>query len=211
MGEDRVPPGEVMGEDPPWQPWTPREVAGRLAGVATRWYVVAGWALDLFRGAPSRAHHDVEIGVPAAGFAEVRRALGAYECIVVGSGDDGVGRWWPLDSVAFDEHFQTWFRDPASGAFCLDVFRDPHDGDTWWCRRDTSIRLPYDRVVRTTADGIPYLAPEVVLLFKAKHDRDKDRRDFEGALPLLDGAQRRWLRAGIERLHPGHPWLTSLR
>ncbi len=31
-------------------PWRPAEVAARLEGVSTPWYVVAGWALDLFRG-----------------------------------------------------------------------------------------------------------------------------------------------------------------
>ena len=202
--------GEVMAPDPPWAPWTPWEVAERLAGIATRWYVVAGWALDLFRGATTREHEDIEIGVPAAGFAEVRRALAALECDVVGSGDDGVGRRWPLGSAAFDQHFQTWFREPDSGVYRLDVFRDPHDADTWLCRRDPSIRRPYGDVVRATDAGVPYLSPEVVLLFKAKHRRDKDEADFDGTLPMLSDAERGWLRAGLETIHPGHPWLARL-
>ncbi|HEV3213894.1 MAG TPA: hypothetical protein VGZ03_10920 [Acidimicrobiales bacterium] len=210
MERGRVEPGEVMAPDPPWQPWTPREVAERLAGVGTRWYVVAGWALDLFRGAKTREHEDIEIGVPAAGFAEVRVALADYECDVVGSNDDGVGRRWPLDSAAFGEHFQSWFREPSTGVYHLDVFRDPHDGDTWWCRRDMSIRRPYDEVVRTSVDGIPYLAPEIALLFKAKAARAKDEADLEGVLPLLSAPQRDWLRSSLDRVHPGHPWLVRL-
>ena len=202
--------GEVLDPDPPWRPWTPWEVAERLGGLETRWYVVAGWALDLFRGEATREHEDIEIGVPAAGFCELRHALADYACDVVGSDDDGVGRRWPLDSAAFDEHFQTWFREPASGVYHLDVFRDLHEGDTWWCRRDTSIRRPYDDVVRTSADGIPYLAPEIALLFKAKHRREKDQADFDGTAPLLSAAQRRWLGASLETVHPGHAWLAQL-
>jgi hypothetical protein len=37
---------------------------------------------------------------------------------------------------------------------------------------------------------VPYLLPEIVLLFKAKHRRPKDRADFDGVLPLLDRACR---------------------
>lgn len=202
--------GEPMDPDPPWAAWTPDEVADRLRGVATRWYVVAGWALDLFRGAPSREHEDIEIGVPAAGFPQVRHALADYECEVVGSTDGQDARRWPLDSAAFDEHFQTWFKEPVSGVYRLDVFRDPHEGDTWVCRRDASIRVPYDDAIRTTRSGIPYLSPELVLLFKAKHARHKDAADFAGVLPLLTAAQVDWLRASLELVHPGHPWLGQL-
>ncbi len=50
-------------------------------------------------------------------------------------------------------------------------------------------------MVHVSAGGIPCLAPEAVLLFKAKHRRDKDEADFARALPKLDAAQRRWLAA----------------
>jgi hypothetical protein len=59
---------------------------------------------------------------------------------------------------------QTWLRDPVSGQFLFDVFREPHEGGTWICRRHTSLRLPYDAIIERTSDGIPYLVPELVLL-----------------------------------------------
>ncbi len=65
-------------------------------------------------------------------------------------------------------------------------------------------------VVHVTEGGIPYLAPEAILLFKAKYRRDKDEADFSRALPKLDAAQRRWLGACIARAHPGHAWLEAL-
>lgn len=85
---------------------------------------------------------------------------------------------------------QTWLRDPVSGQFLFDVFREPHDGGTWICRRDESLRLPYDAIIERTAEGIPYLVPELVLLFKAKAARPKDQADFVGTLPLLSRARR---------------------
>lgn len=197
--------GEEVGDDPPWAAWHPTQVADRLAGVRAPWCVAAGWALDLFRGEQTRAHSDLEIAVPAGGFAEVRAALADLDFHVVGS-----GRRWPLDSDAFDVHHQTWAFDPTTGVYCLDVFRDPHDGDIWVCKRDASIRLPYAQMVHRAADGTPYQSPEVVLLFKAKHSRPKDHADFTATLPLLDPAQREWLEQALRQVHPGHEWLDAL-
>ena len=45
------------------------------------------------------------------------------------------------------------------------------------------MRLPLLRLGRTTADGIPYLVPGVVLLYKAKNLREHDELDFDSTLP----------------------------
>ncbi len=82
--------------------------------------------------------------------------------------------------------------------------------DIWICRRDGSIRLPYGEIVHHTRDGIPYLAPELVLLFKAKHVRPKDQADFDATLPHLSPEQRASLARLLDRVHPGHPWLAGL-
>jgi hypothetical protein len=88
--------------------------------------------------------------------------------------------------------------------------REPWDGDTWICRRDPRIRLPGSRVVEWTADGIPYSAPEIALLFKAKAVRPKDEEDFAAMLPLLEDSRRQWLHEALALVHPGHPWLAAL-
>ena len=69
---------------------------------------------------------------------------------------------------------------------------------------------PRAEVVRMTAEGVPFLAAEVILLFKAKYRRDKDETDFANALPKLDRTQRQWLKARIAQAHPGHGWLQAL-
>ncbi|MFF6883420.1 nucleotidyltransferase domain-containing protein [Streptomyces sp. NPDC012421] len=200
-------PAELEALDARWaRCWTPHEVARRLAGLEAPWYVAAGWALDLFRGTRTRAHGDIEIAIPAARFPEVRRRFPGYALDAAGS-----GRIWENASAeVLAAVHQTWLRDPATGDYLLDVFREPHDGDTWICRRDESIRLPYADIVRHTPDGIPYLAPEIVLLFKAKHCRPKDRWDFEATVPLLVPAQRETLAGLLARAHPGHPWIAAL-
>ncbi|WP_280276913.1 hypothetical protein [Nocardia wallacei] len=187
-----------------WQAWTPAEVAERLSGVAPCWYVAAGWALDLFVGGLGREHSDLEIGVPRGRFAEIVDAFPGYEWDVVGD-----GQVWPFPEEADNQH-QTWLREPESGLYRLDVFREPHRGGRWVCRRDDSITLPFDELIRHTADGIPYAIPEAVLLFKAKARRPKDESDFLRALPALNLSQRSRLSDWLSRVHPGHPWLEAL-
>jgi len=186
--------------------WSPDEVARHLAGVSAPWCVAAGWALDLFLGRRTRAHGDIEIAVPAAAFPEVRDRFPGYAFDAVSS-----GRIWEnaAPEVLAATH-QTWLREPATGSYLLDVFREPHDGETWTCRHDEAIRLPYSEVICRTPDGIPYLAPELVLLFKAKHARPKDQADFDATVPRMTPAQRRTLAELLARAHPGHHWLANL-
>lgn len=186
--------------------WRPEQVAVRLDGVVAPWCIAAGWALDLFRGEQSRSHGDLEISVPAAGFPEIRHRFPEYVFDAVGS-----GRVWPeAGAEELAATHQTWLRDPTSGQFLFDVFREPHEGGTWICRRDERLRLPYDAIIERTPDGVPYLVPELVLLFKAKAPRPKDQADFDGVLPLLGRARRDVLGGWLELVHPEHPWLPEL-
>ena len=200
-------PAEIEALDAKWSSClTPSQVAQRLAGVSAPWCVAAGWALDLFRGTQTREHGDIEIAIPAAGFPEIRGRFPGYAFDAVSS-----GRIWEnaAPDVLAATH-QTWVRDPATGNYLLDVFREPHDGETWICRRDERIRFAYGEIIRHTPDGIPYLAPEVVLLFKAKHARPKDQSDFEETIPHLTTAQRQTLAELLACAHPGHRWLANL-
>jgi hypothetical protein len=187
-------------------PWHPEQAAERLSGVHAPWYVAAGWALDLFRGSQRRTHFDLEIAVPAGRFAEIRERFPEFEFDAVGSGRI----WESATAEQLDGTHQTWMRDPGSDRYLLDVFREPHDGDMWICRRDETLRLPYDEIIQRTADGIPYLRPEMVLLFKAKACRPKDEGDFRALLSLLSDAQRHMLAGLLRRIHPGHAWLTAI-
>jgi len=191
-----------------WSAWRPEEVARRFAGVEAPWYVAAGWAIDLFLGFQRRDHEDLEVAIPHDRIGELTPKLEDCEIFVVG---DGLA--WPLAQAGemAVAHHQTWVRESATGLWRLDIFREPSAGETWICRRDDRIRLPYDRVIAWTADGIPYARPEIVLLFKAKGGRPKDDDDLAAVLPTLEPEAQRWLIAALEMVHPGHRWLDTLR
>jgi Aminoglycoside-2''-adenylyltransferase len=206
VADAAIPPGGTEVLDPPWDPWRPADIARLLAGVTAPWYVAGGWAIDLFLGRQTREHGDLEIAVPASAFPAIRGALADYEFDVVGS-----GLRWPLDSPAFDVMHQTWVREPDTGVYRADVFREPERDAEWVCRRDESISLPYEDLIRQTGDGIPYLVPEVNLLFKAKRAAEpKNHADFAATADLLDDHAAGWLRGVLQRVHPGHAWIGAL-
>ena len=195
-----------------WDAWRPEEAAGRLARVNAPWYVAAGWAIDLFLGGGHREHEDLEVAIPAFALDEVVAALPELEVFVVGVPADGLVT--PLERARdrLAETHQTWLREPATGLWRLDLFREPGNETTWICRRDERIRLPYGEVIARTDDGIPYGRPEIVLLFKAKHvEREKDRADFAAVLPRLDPDARERLAGWLDLVHPGHVWIEQLR
>jgi hypothetical protein len=120
-----------------WDAWSPQIVSERLAGLDVPWCVAAGWAVDLFLGAPSRPHADLEISVSADCFDSVADRFPDCDFHVVHA-----GRLLPLSAEAMRTGHQTWACERASGRWRLDVFREPHDGDVWICRRDARIRRP---------------------------------------------------------------------
>jgi hypothetical protein len=194
-----------------WDAWEPAEAARRLAGVKAPWYVAAGWAIDLFLGGKRREHEDLEIAIPAASLDELVAALAGHEIYAVRVPGKGIFTLLEEAGDGLVETHQTWVRDPGTGDWRLDLFREPSTADTWICRRDERIRLPFSEAILRTDDGIPYGRPEIILLYKAKHSlREKDQADFEATLPLLDGPARARAAEWISLVHPDHRWLQEL-
>jgi len=204
----RAPASSFDPDAAKWDAWRPHEVAARLAGVEAPWYVAAGWAIDLFLGGGHREHEDLEIAVPNDRLDEVVAAFPELEFFVITGPQEATPLAEARDRLA--ETHQTWAREPETELWRFDVFREPSDGGMWVCRRDETIRLPYGEVIERTEDGIPYARPEIVLLFKACHARERDQGDFEAVLPRLGAERRRWLIDALGRVHPGHPWLEAL-
>ncbi len=86
--------------------------------------------------------------------------------------------------------------------------------DVWRYRREPFILRAKERMSLTSQNGIPYLAPELVLLFKSKntsdHERPKDQLDFERALPHLEPERRAWLYWALMATDSNHAWIRQL-
>jgi hypothetical protein len=92
----------------------------------------------------------------------------------------------------------------------VDVFREPYSGDRWVCRRNPSITMSYDELILLASSGIPYVIPEVALVFKASQPQDKDEADVRRVLPAMDQTRRSRLTRWLAQTHPDHRWLELI-
>ena len=88
---------------------------------------------------------------------------------------------------------------------------DESEENCWVYRRDSGVRLQLKALVHRTSDGIPYLAPEVQLLYKAKAARSRDEADFRSVAPNLGHEARNWLLQSLVKTLPSHPWIGELQ
>jgi hypothetical protein len=109
-----------------------------------------------------------------------------------------------------EDHEQAWVRRDAFSPWVMDLLLTPSDGEDWLFKKNHRVRRPLAEVVRTGRDGVPRQAPEIALLYKAWHLREKDRADFEAVLPGLAEDSRRWLQGALLVAMPGHPWTARL-
>ena len=190
----------------PWAPPTPGEVASLFAGMPARWWIVGGWTIEAFTGV-AREHEDLDVSILRGDLAVLLEHVGSTLCVWTNQG----GTLRPLLSTSElpDDCRQLWVRRDGSSPWLFDLLLSPHEGSTWISVRSPDVRLPIASVV-VERDGIPYQRPEITLLLKARLDREKDRADLATTLPLLAPARRAWLRRTLERVHPGHAWLSEI-
>jgi hypothetical protein len=120
-----------------------------------------------------------------------------------------VAEWPPGERLELPVHQINAYRAGESEPAFQVMLAESSDGE-WIFRRDPKVRRPIARMGFHPLWALPYLAPEIVLLFKAKHLEAPDRIDFSNALPALSADARRWLRDALEKTHPGHEWLNVL-
>jgi aminoglycoside-2''-adenylyltransferase len=192
-----------------WSGLTPRDMAQLLARFERPWWIAGGWAIDLALGRATRQHADMDIALLRGDEVALQRALPEWRFHAI---RDGTFVLW--DGVAPLElpHHQFWVRRDADGPWDFEILLEDHDDRNLLCRRDHRIIRPLDQFGRRTEDGIPHVALEFALLYKAKwHDLDKNMRDFDAALPSLDALQRDWLADAVAITSPEHPWIARLR
>ena len=190
-----------------WNSWRPEELTQRLHGSGITWYVTGGWALDLFLGQQTRDHADLEFATLPSDIPEARRALSELEFFAARNGELS---FLERDADVPDGIWQRWGADFKSQVWRVDMMMERGTKDRWVYKRNNAISQLRDQAIYQNEQGIPFLAPANVLLFKAKHTRDKDVQDFDRVLPHLRAHEKALLRSWIVSEHSAHPWLAQL-
>jgi hypothetical protein len=187
---------------------TPSDAGALLSTLERPWWIAGGWAIDLFLGRETRAHADLDIAMLRGDEVALPDVLRDWQIDIA---HDGAFIPWSGESPLVAPMHQFWTRRDREGPWDLEVLLEDHDGGRWLSRRDHRVTLQLDAFGRRTDTGIPYVAPEIALFYKAKGwEIEKNAADFDVAAPALDDSARAWLRGALEIAHPQHPWIARL-
>ena len=187
-----------------------QRVAQELTGFDHPWYIASGWAIDLHLRQVTRVHHDVDVVVDRADQLALRQHLTDRGWKFVTPLNGKLEPWPPHMRLEQPRH---QFHAHRDGAFIDFLLTDFQPG-LWRYRRNPIIVRAQEQMSLVSADGLPYLAPELVLLFKSKNtsakERGKDHTDFRNVVAHLDPEPRAWLRWALVATAPDHSWLKQL-
>jgi Transposase DDE domain len=85
---------------------------------------------------------------------------------------------------------------------------EERDGE-WVFRRNEAVRRPIDEI-SDKSNGVPFLRPEIVLLYKSSEQSPKNDTDFAAVRPRLSRDASLWLRTALKRCDVRHPWIDGL-
>jgi aminoglycoside-2''-adenylyltransferase len=192
-----------------WEPLGLEELKQLLAPVSAPWWLAGGRGLDLFIGHETRTHVDIDIAVLRRDQQAFREALGKWDVQIAHAGE--FIPWKRGEAITNPEHHEIWARESKDGPWRLELLLEESDGKRWRFRRNERIGLNVADLGRSDASGIPFIRPEVTLLYKSKSPRPVDETDFLYLLPRLDVAQKGWLVGGLYTIDPTHRWIERLK
>ena len=162
--------------------------------------------MDLFLGEVSREHKDIEIIVFREDQFHLKEYLGNWNLYKV---ENHKLRNWGNEILNLPVHEIHAFNKQSDQRF--EILLNESDGFYWKYRRDLRVKLPLNDIACLTTSGIPYLKPEIILLYKSKDIRPKDQQDFLRILNYISFNQKMWLANALAIQDPEHQWLEKLR
>jgi len=193
-----------------WESITVTEIYKLFFTIPIKWGIAGGWALDLHLGKQSRVHDDIDVIILR------EEQLTAYNHL---SGDWMLykaenGKLVPWQEGEFLKTTNDiWATKSSSSPWAFQIMIVETEQQSWIYRREKSIRRRLEDIFLRTDDEIPYLRPEIQLLYKGGSSkvREKDFNDLQTMLPYLLPEQRDWLKMTLKRQFPtGHPWLDYI-
>lgn len=179
----------------------PHRIDQLLKEYQGNWMIAGGWAIDLYLNKISRSHQDIEIAIPRTEQLQLQSYLANWELRYV---QKGVFFEWE-NAVFLELPIHEIHGNSEVGK--LEILLNEIEDEKWVFRRNPAIHYPENQLKLISQQGIPILCPEVVLLYKAKINKEKDRWDLQQILPKLSPEKRDWLAWAIQQTHGAHEWV----
>ncbi len=192
-----------------WAPVSLNEVSARFVGVKTPWWVAGGLAIELAVGHRIRNHDDIDVLLLRRDQLTVQQVLPDWQWWAADP-PGSLRPWIPGKELPAEVH-DIWCQPGPGAPWQIQFMLDESHEQEWVSRRDSRVRRTIDTLGLTSTSGIPYLAPDVQLFYKAGAPRPKDEEDFTAVLPTLTDQQRRWLTHAITQAYGPHSWIDRLR
>ncbi|MBN1268913.1 MAG: amino acid transporter [Kiritimatiellae bacterium] len=195
-----------------WDLMSVEEVAGLMSEAPVPWWVAGGWAIDLFLGRQTRLHGDTDVLVRRGDQFAVQALLAEKGLLLYKTQQPGL-KPWPAGEFPDRPVDDIWCRRTPDSPWILQLMLLDTEGDQWIFKRDPAIRGSLASLGQRTPAGVPYMCPQIQLLYKAKPQTlAKDQADFDLVVPRMSREQQTWLLRRLEKRFPdGHPWIASLR
>jgi hypothetical protein len=192
-----------------WRPLTIEAVWELFGEVSFPWWIAGGVALDLFIGRQTRPHDDIDVQILRPDQLRFQDGFRGWDLHKTGGAKLTP---WPRGEFLPPGINQIWCRRTPDAAWSLEIMLMEAGAQGWYHRRTPAVGGRIEALGLKTRAGIPYLAPEIQLLYKAGDARrSKDEADFNEVLPLLNDQQRAWLQRALALRFPsGHPWIARL-
>ncbi|MCR8985466.1 hypothetical protein NW801_10430 [Brevibacillus laterosporus] len=193
-----------------WMPVTVSRIYEVFSEIPIRWCIAGGWALDLHLGNKSRQHSDIDVIViredQLAAYQSLKRDWTLYKA------KDGKLMIWEEGEFLKSTN-DVWVSKNNNSPWAFQIMLIDIEESYWIYKREKSIKRAINEIFLRTPEGIPYLKPEVQLLYKAGSSqvREKDYNDFQTILPILSLQEKEWLKVSLKQQFPeGHAWIKYL-
>jgi hypothetical protein len=191
-----------------WEPIHPEQMVELLSGFTRPWWICGGWALDLLLARETRRHEDLDVAILRHDQLALFHHLRPWDLHYATPTHtlepwDGRHLEVPIHGI--------WARrsaEPNASWTCEFLLNEERDGE-WVFRRNEAIRRPLEEI-GDERNSVPFLRPEIVLLYKSSERSPKNDKDFAAVLPRLSREASLWLRAALHRYDARHPWIEAL-
>jgi hypothetical protein len=194
-----------------WDPLGADALAEVFRDIPVQWWIAGGCALDLFLGTSTRPHQDIDVLILRRDQLTVQEHLRDWELFKTQQPTPSCLAPWPQGEFLEPPINSIWVRRPRTAPWSFEIMLLEAEGDQWIYRRLPSIRGKISDIGLRTSDGVPYLAPEIQLLYKSGTGRQKDIGDLANVLPKLPWERAQWLLECLRVQYPiGHAWIEHI-
>ncbi|MCD1259907.1 hypothetical protein B5M42_013805 [Paenibacillus athensensis] len=165
------------------------------------WAIAGGWSIDMFIGKVTRHHDDIEIIVFRQDQLSVQMHLAGW---IFKKVENGIVSPWNIGEMLLPPVHETYAEKDGEK---IEILLNESDGDHWVYRRDARITREFKKTILFSSQGIPFLCPEITLLYKSKNPRLKDTNDFYNTFNHMGSDQKNWFSESLRILYKEHTWL----